>query len=52
MLIVISIAQLLLDVFWWLIVIQVILSWLLVFNVLNTQHRSLWLGEIMITIQQ
>jgi YggT family protein len=31
-----SVAHLLLDVLWWVIIIQVILSWLFVFNVLNT----------------
>lgn len=35
MITVIGIAEILLDVLWWLIVVQVILSWLLAFNVLN-----------------
>jgi YggT family protein len=30
------VAFLLLDVLWWVIIIQVVLSWLFVFNVLNT----------------
>ena len=33
----VSIANLLLDVLFWVIIIQVILSWLLAFNVLNVQ---------------
>ena len=33
----VSIANLLLDVLFWIIIIQVILSWLLAFNVLNVQ---------------
>jgi YggT family protein len=35
MITVIGIAEILLDVIWWLIIVQVILSWLLAFNVLN-----------------
>ena len=35
MITVIGVAEILLDVVWWLIVVQVILSWLLAFNVLN-----------------
>jgi YggT family protein len=35
MIAVIGIAEILLDVIWWLIVVQVVLSWLLAFNVLN-----------------
>jgi YggT family protein len=31
-----KVAFLLLDVLWWVIIIQVVLSWLFVFNVLNT----------------
>lgn len=30
------IAFLLLDILWWVVIIQVVLSWLFVFNVLNT----------------
>ncbi len=33
----VSIASLLLKVVWWIIIAQVALSWLLAFNVLNTQ---------------
>ena len=31
----VSIADLLLDILWWVIIIQVVLSWLIAFNVLN-----------------
>lgn len=39
------IVQLLLDLVWWIIVIQAILSWLIAFNVINTGNefvRSVW----------
>ena len=36
-----NILELLLTVIWWLIVIQVILSWLVAFNVLNTSSQGL-----------
>ncbi|HEY4070712.1 MAG TPA: YggT family protein [Sphingomicrobium sp.] len=32
---IVSIADLLLDILWWVIIVQVVLSWLLAFNVLN-----------------
>ena len=35
-----SIASLLLDVLWWVIIIQVVLSWLFAFNVLNTSSQG------------
>lgn len=35
-----SIAHLLLNVLWWIIIIQVVLSWLFVFNVLNTSSSG------------
>jgi YggT family protein len=35
-----SILHLLLNVLWWVIIIQVILSWLFVFNVLNTSSQG------------
>jgi YggT family protein len=35
-----SILNLLLNVLWWVIIIQVILSWLFVFNVLNTSSQG------------
>ena len=36
-----TILHLLLDVLWWIIIIQVILSWLFAFNVLNTGSEGL-----------
>ncbi len=36
-----NILELLLNVIWWIIVIQVILSWLVAFNVLNTSSEGL-----------
>ena len=36
LLVVFGIVDLLLDVLWWIIIIQVILSWLVAFNVINT----------------
>lgn len=35
-----EIAAILLNVLWWLIIIQVILSWLVAFNVLNTSSEG------------
>ena len=40
-----QIVQLLLNLVWWVIVIQAILSWLIAFNVINTYNdyvRSIW----------
>ena len=40
-----KIVQVLLDVLWWIIVIQAILSWLIAFNVINTYNdtvRTIW----------
>jgi len=40
-----QIVQMLLTVFWWIIVVQAIMSWLIAFNVINTYNdfvRSLW----------
>ena len=37
----------LLDVAWWIIIIQAILSWLIAFNVINTSNdiiRSVWIA--------
>ena len=42
---VLEILQVLLNVVWWIIVIQAILSWLIAFNVINTQNdlvRNIW----------
>ena len=35
-----QIAHLLLDILWWVIIAQVVLSWLFVFNVLNTSSAG------------
>ena len=35
-----QILNLLLDLLWWIIVIQVVLSWLIAFNVLNTSSQG------------
>ena len=35
-----QIAILLLDVLWWIIIVQAVLSWLLAFNVLNTSSPA------------
>jgi YggT family protein len=40
-----QILQLLLDVVWWIIIVQAILSWLMAFNVINTSNdlvRNVW----------
>ena len=37
-----EIAAILLNVLWWLIIIQVILSWLVAFNVINTRNQFVW----------
>ena len=45
MLAVLQIIQVLLNVVWWIIVIQAILSWLIAFNVINTYNptvNSIW----------
>ena len=45
MLALLQIVQLLLNLVWWVIVIQAILSWLIAFNVINTHNdfvRSVW----------
>ncbi len=42
---VIDILRILLDVVWWIIVVQAILSWLIAFNVINTTNefvRTIW----------
>ena len=39
------IAEVLLNILWWIIVIQAILSWLIAFNIINTWNdtvRSIW----------
>lgn len=47
MIVLLQIVQVLLSVLWWIIIIQAILSWLIAFNVINTQNdfvRSIWHG--------
>lgn len=42
-----NILSILLNVLWWIIIIQAILSWLIAFNVINTQNdivRSIWIA--------
>jgi YggT family protein len=44
---VIDILRILIDVVWWIIIVQAILSWLIAFNVINTQNpvvRQIWLA--------
>ena len=44
---VIDILRILLDVLWWIIIIQAVLSWLIAFNVINTHNdfvRQIWDG--------
>ena len=45
MFVILRICQVLLDVVWWIIVVQAIMSWLIAFNVINTYNngvRSIW----------
>ncbi|HEY8592177.1 MAG TPA: YggT family protein [Sphingomicrobium sp.] len=35
-----QVAHILLDVLWWIVIIQAVLSWLLAFNVLNTSSQG------------
>lgn len=45
MLVIVDVLQILLDVVWWIIIVQAILSWLIAFNVINTSNdlvRSIW----------
>ena len=47
MIAIIQIAQMLLNVLWWIIIVQAVLSWLIAFNVINTSSdlvRSVWGG--------
>jgi YggT family protein len=44
---VIDIARILLDLVWWIIIIQAVLSWLIAFNVINTHNdfvRQIWVA--------
>ncbi|WP_315761263.1 YggT family protein [Sphingomonas sp. Y38-1Y] len=52
MLTLIDIARILLSVLWWILIVQAILSWLIAFNVINTQNdfvRSVWNGLQVLT---
>jgi YggT family protein len=43
----IDIARILLSVLWWILIVQIVLSWLIAFNVINTSNdfvRSVWNG--------
>jgi YggT family protein len=43
----IEIAYILLNVAWWIIIVQAVLSWLIAFNVINTSNdviRSIWIA--------
>lgn len=45
MIVILQIVQVLLTVIWWIIIVQAILSWLIAFNVINTQNdtvRTIW----------
>ena len=45
MIIFLRILQVLLNLVWWIIIIQAVLSWLIAFNVINTSNdmvRSIW----------
>jgi YggT family protein len=42
---ILQIIEVLLDVIWWIIVVQAIMSWLIAFNVINTYNdtvRTIW----------
>ena len=42
-----QILQVVLNVVWWIIIVQAILSWLIAFNVINTHNeivRSIWIA--------
>ena len=30
------------DIYWWIVIINAVLSWLIAFNVLNTQNRFVY----------
>ena len=42
-----GIINILLNVLWWIIIVQAIISWLMAFNIINTQNdfvRSIWIA--------
>jgi len=52
LIIILRIIQVLLNLLWWIIVIQAVLSWLIAFNVINTSNqfvRSVWTALARIT---
>jgi len=52
LIIILRILQMLLNLLWWIIVIQAVLSWLIAFNVINTSNqfvRSVWTGLARLT---
>lgn len=45
MILILNIVEILLNVLWWIIIVQAILSWLIAFNVINTYNQfvaSIW----------
>ena len=45
MILILNILDILIDIAWWVIIIQAIMSWLIAFNVINTYNdivRSIW----------
>ena len=45
MILILNIVEILLNVLWWIIIVQAILSWLIAFNVINTYNQfvgSVW----------
>lgn len=43
----VNIAFVLLNILWWIIIVQAIMSWLMAFNVINTHNdfvRSIWIA--------
>jgi YggT family protein len=36
----IEVILILLDIYWWIVIIAVIVSWLIAFNVINTRHHA------------
>lgn len=44
---IVQIISILLNVLWWIIIVQAIMSWLIAFNVINTNNdfvRSIWIA--------
>lgn len=52
MILILDILQILLNVIWWIIIVQAIMSWLIAFNVINTYNEfvgSVWRALKVIT---